>query len=46
LAALANKGNGKVIGVDTDQQLQYHEAVDRFITSALKNVATSVDYML
>lgn len=46
LAALANKGNGKVIGVDTDQQLQYSEAANRFITSALKNVSTSVDYML
>ncbi len=46
LAALATKGNGKVIGVDTDQQLQYRGQADRFITSALKNVSTSVDYML
>lgn len=46
LAALEAKGNGKVIGVDTDQQLQYRGAADRFITSALKNVSTSVDYML
>lgn len=46
LAALAAKGNGKVIGVDTDQQLQYRESANRFITSALKNVSTSVAYML
>lgn len=46
LAALATKGNGKVIGVDTDQQLQYSESADRFITSALKNVSKSVNYML
>ncbi|MDQ7983174.1 MAG: BMP family ABC transporter substrate-binding protein [Spiroplasma sp.] len=46
LSALEAKGNGKVIGVDTDQQLQYGESADRFITSALKNIVGSVNYMM
>lgn len=46
LAALKLKGNGKVVGVDTDQQLQYTESANYFITSALKNISGSINYML
>lgn len=47
LQALKNGNkNGKVIGVDTDQQLQYKESADYFLTSALKNIEGSVNYML
>lgn len=47
ISALQSKGtNGKVIGVDTDQALQYTESADYFLTSALKNIVGSVNYML
>lgn len=47
ISALQSKGtNGKVIGVDTDQALQYTESADYFLTSALKNIVDSVNYML
>lgn len=46
LAALQKAGNGKVVGVDTDQQKQYPGDADRFITSAFKDVTSSVNYML
>ncbi|WP_342276585.1 BMP family ABC transporter substrate-binding protein [Spiroplasma endosymbiont of Nebria brevicollis] len=45
LAALKS-GNGKIIGVDTDQQAQYPKSADRFITSAQKDIVSSVDLML
>ncbi|MGL5268361.1 MAG: BMP family ABC transporter substrate-binding protein [Spiroplasma sp.] len=46
LALKQGKQNGKVVGVDTDQQLQYKESADYFLTSALKNINGSVKYML
>ncbi|WP_375317401.1 BMP family ABC transporter substrate-binding protein [Spiroplasma endosymbiont of Virgichneumon dumeticola] len=45
LAALKS-GNGKIIGVDTDQQVQYPKSTDRFITSAQKDIVSSIDFML
>ncbi|MBE4704319.1 BMP family lipoprotein [Spiroplasma platyhelix] len=47
LSAIQSKRkNYKVIGVDTDQALQYTESADYFLTSALKDISNSVDYML
>lgn len=46
ISALQTKGNGKVIGVDTDQQQKFPEAADRFITSALKDILDSLYVML
>lgn len=45
LSALKSS-SGKIIGVDTDQQLQYPQAADRFITSAEKNLVSSIKLML
>lgn len=36
----------KIIGVDVDQSEQYDYAKDYFLTSALKGIRTSVDWML
>lgn len=47
LSAITSQGkNYKVIGVDTDQALQYTESADYFLTSALKDIPNSVEYML
>lgn len=47
LSAIQSKGkNYKVIGVDTDQALQYKESASFFLTSALKDIVNSVNYML
>lgn len=45
-AIQSKKKNYKVIGVDTDQALQYSESTDYFLTSALKDIVNSVNYML
>lgn len=41
-----NNSSAKIIGVDVDQSLQYDYAQDYFLTSALKKVRTSIDWML
>lgn len=47
LAAIQSRGrNSKVVGVDTDQALQYTESTNMFLTSALKNINGSINYML
>ena len=46
LASLKKFGQGKIIGVDTDQQLQYPQFADRFITSAEKDLISSIKIML
>lgn len=46
LSSLKKAGNGKIVGVDTDQQLQYPQSADQFITSAEKDLVTSIKYML
>lgn len=47
LSAIQSKRTrGKVIGVDTDQQLQYKESANYFLTSALKNIVGSVNKTL
>lgn len=46
LSSLKKVGQGKIIGVDTDQQLQYPQSADRFITSAKKNLVSSIKFML
>ncbi|WP_339040829.1 BMP family ABC transporter substrate-binding protein [Spiroplasma endosymbiont of Apeira syringaria] len=46
LSSLKKSGQGKIIGVDTDQQLQYPQSADRFITSAEKDLISSIKLML
>lgn len=46
LSSLKKVGQGKIIGVDTDQQLQYPQSADRFITSAKKDLVSSIKFML
>lgn len=46
LSSLKKSGQGKIIGVDTDQQLQYLQSADRFITSAEKDLISSIKLML
>lgn len=41
-----NNRQAKIIGVDVDQSLQYDYAKDYFLTSALKGINASVDWML
>lgn len=46
LSSLKKYGQGKIIGVDTDQQLQYPQSAARFITSAKKDLVNSINVML
>lgn len=46
LSSLKKYGQGKIIGVDTDQQRQYPQSADRFITSAEKDLVSSINFML
>lgn len=41
-----SNNSAKIIGVDVDQSKQYEYAKDYFITSALKGIRSSVDWML
>lgn len=41
-----NNNRAKIIGVDVDQSKQYEQAKDYFLTSALKGIHASVDWML
>lgn len=47
ISALQSKSsNGKIVGVDTDQALQYPGSIDYFLTSALKDIVSSVSITL
>ena len=46
LTKIKKYGQNKIIGVDTDQQLQYPQSADRFITSAEKDLVSSINFML
>ncbi len=41
-----NNNSAKIIGVDVDQSLQYDYAKNYFVTSALKKIRSSVNWML
>lgn len=41
-----NNSSAKIIGVDVDQSLQYDYAKNYFVTSALKKIRSSINWML